>query len=330
MPRPWSGWYTSSAILEQTEKLGSPHHPYRRKKLDTLFNGRVRVYSKEELLVEALQPGKCPRTGEYFVLNTRSAPVTRKAARPTRKTPSCGPLRWHCRRQASFAPPKPTPRPDQCHPRHAAGVHRRREPHNAGSVRLPAEMLENFNPSLINDLTRHPHPEQHHQLRGRGPAQGEPHGQAAGVYNHHSSAEVINAPSNCATCWSAREERRAGGDSIRSSFSRPNRTPARRTGPPLTRSKNGWYAWASTSRRSPSRPPPSTKIERRGPARPDLPHPLHHHRQRPQGGAGISSFSSSRPSPTAIRRWTWSRSSVGCSISLMPGSSTAKRLTALL
>ena len=208
----------SNAILEQTEKsLGSPHHPYRRK-LDTLFNGRVRVYSKEELLVPAgFNPASVHEQVNIFVLSYASFRTSNKEGRKAYQENTELRTFTHGMRASELLP--------GTDPSALINVIRAMQPvcivdesHNAGSV-LSREMLENFNPSLILDLTATPRTRSNiisyvdaAQLKASHMVK-----LPVIVYNHHSSAEVISNAIQLRNVLErqAREERRAGGDYIR-------------------------------------------------------------------------------------------------------------------
>jgi len=208
----------SNAILEQTEKsLGSPHHPYHRK-LDTLFNGRVRVYSKEELLVPAgFNPASVHEQVNIFVLSYASFRTSNKEGRKAYQENTELRTFTHGMRASELLP--------GTDPSALINVIRAMQPvcivdesHNAGSV-LSREMLENFNPSLILDLTATPRTQSNiisyvdaAQLKASHMVK-----LPVIVYNHHSSAEVISNAIQLRNVLErqAREEQRAGGDYIR-------------------------------------------------------------------------------------------------------------------
>lgn len=208
----------SNAILEQAERsLGSPRHPYRRK-LDTLFNGRVRVYTKDELLQGAgFNPASVHEHLNIFVLSYASFRTSNKEGRKAYQENTFLASFTH-RMQA-----------EEC----LTGVDESAlinviramnpvcivdESHNAGSI-LSKEMLANFNPSLILDLTATPRTDSNiisyvdaaqlktcHMVK-----------LPVIVYNHRSSKEVIGNAIQLRNILEqqARTEQQAGGDYIR-------------------------------------------------------------------------------------------------------------------
>ena len=208
----------SNAILEQTERsLGNPRHPYRRK-LDTLFNGRVRVYSKEELLEPAgFNPASVHEQVNIFVLSYASFRASNKEGRKAYQENTALRTFTHGMRASDLLP--------GTDPSALINVIRAMQPvcivdesHNAGSV-LSREMLGNFNPSLILDLTATPRAHSNiisyvdaAQLKASHMVK-----LPVIVYNHHSAREVI---SNAIQLRNELErqagtEQRAGGDYIR-------------------------------------------------------------------------------------------------------------------
>lgn len=208
----------SNAIMEQTEKsLGNPRHPYRRK-LDTLFNGRVKVYTKQELLQGAgFNPASVHEHLNVFVLSYASFRTSNKEGRKAYQENSSLTAFTHGMEDGDLLA--------DVDESALINVIRAMNPvcivdesHNAGSV-LSKEMLANFNPSLILDLTATPRTDSNiisyvdaaqlktcHMVK-----------LPVIVYNHHSSKEVISNAIQLRNVLEqqAKTEQQAGGDYIR-------------------------------------------------------------------------------------------------------------------
>lgn len=208
----------SNAILEQTEKnLANPQHPYRRK-VDTLFNGRVAVYTKNDLMQGAGFNATSVREHlNIFVLSYDSFRTQIKEGRKAFQENSN--LDSFARQMQS---PDILPETDESA---LINVIRAMKPvcivdesHNATS-KLSKEMLTNFNPSLILDLTATPR-EDSNIISYVDAAQLKTYHMVklpVIVYNHHSRKEVI---SNAIQLRNNLEKQaiaqnKAGGDYIR-------------------------------------------------------------------------------------------------------------------
>lgn len=146
----------SDSILEQTYKaLSSPSHPYRQR-IDVDFSGRVEVYSKEQLLSgQNFNPTAVMEQLSVFVLSYDSFRTSRKDGRKAYQ--ENGNL-------AQFAKYKSSPDallPDTDETALIQVIRTLNplvivdESHHATST-LSVEMLQNFNPSFILDLTATP------------------------------------------------------------------------------------------------------------------------------------------------------------------------------
>jgi type III restriction enzyme len=183
----------SNAILEQTEKnLANPQHPYRRK-VDTLFNGRVAVYTKNDLMQGAGFNATSVREQlNIFVLSYDSFRTQIKEGRKAYQENTY--LGSFARQMKS---PDILPETDESA---LINVIRAMKPvcivdesHNATS-KLSKEMLTNFNPSLILDLTATPR-EDSNIISFVDAAQLKTYHMVklpVIVYNHHSRKEVIS------------------------------------------------------------------------------------------------------------------------------------------
>ncbi|MBV5326440.1 MAG: DEAD/DEAH box helicase family protein [Chlorobium sp.] len=208
----------SNAILEQTEKnLANPQHPYRRK-VDTLFNGRVAVYTKSDLMQGAGFNATSVREQlNIFVLSYDSFRTQIKEGRKAYQENSN--LDSFARQMKSA---DILPETDESA---LINVIRAMKPvcivdesHNATS-KLSKEMLTNFNPSLILDLTATPR-EDSNIISYVDAAQLKTYHMVklpVIVYNHHSRKEVI---SNAIQLRNSLEKQaivhhEAGGDYIR-------------------------------------------------------------------------------------------------------------------
>lgn len=149
----------SDAILEQTVKnLKNPRHPYRMK-LEVDFGGRVQVYTKEELSVgQQFSPAGVVEQLSVMVLSYDSFRTSKKEGRKAYQ--ENGYL-------MNFAQEMPAPEalledvPDTAliqAIRKLNPVVVVDESHHAGSE-LSVEMLRNFNPSFVLDLTATPRKE---------------------------------------------------------------------------------------------------------------------------------------------------------------------------
>lgn len=208
----------SNAILDQTEKnLVNPQHPYRRK-VDTLFNGRVAVYTKNDLMQGAGFNATSVREQlNIFVLSYDSFRTQVKEGRKAFQENS---------NLDSFArqmkPDDILPDTDESA---LINVIRTMKPvcivdesHNATS-KLSKEMLTNFNPSLILDLTATPREDSNiisyvdaAQLKTQHMVK-----LPVIVYNHHTRKEVISNAIQLRNSLEkqAIEQHLAGGDYIR-------------------------------------------------------------------------------------------------------------------
>jgi type III restriction enzyme len=208
----------SNAILEQTEKnLSNPQHPYRRK-VDTLFNGRVAVYTKNDLMQGAGFNSTSVREQlNIFVLSYDSFRTQIKEGRKAYQENSN--LDSFARQMKS---PDILPETDESA---LINVIRAMKPvcivdesHNATS-KLSKEMLTNFNPSLILDLTATPR-EDSNIISYVDAAQLKTYHMVklpVIVYNHHSRKEVISNAIQLRNNLEkqAMAQHEAGGDYIR-------------------------------------------------------------------------------------------------------------------
>lgn len=208
----------SNAILDQTEKnLANTQHPYRRK-VDTLFNGRVAVYTKNDLLQGAGFNATSVREQlNIFVLSYDSFRTQVKEGRKAYQENSY--LDSFARQMKSD---DILPDTDESA---LINVIRAMKPicivdesHNATS-KLSKEMLTNFNPSLILDLTATPREDSNiisyvdaAQLKTQHMVK-----LPVIVYNHHSRKEVISNAIQLRNSLEkqASEQHQAGGDYIR-------------------------------------------------------------------------------------------------------------------
>lgn len=217
-PRAVAWLVPSNAILEQTEKnLANPYHPYRRK-LDDLFNGRVAVYVKNALLQgTGFNPTSVREQLNIFVLSYDSF---RTQIKEGRKAYQENTYLDGFARQTKYTDILPGTDESAL-----INVIRAMNPvcivdesHNAGS-KLSKEMLANFNPSLILDLTATPREDSNiisyvdaaqlktcHMVK-----------LPVIVYNHHSRKEVISNAIQLRKSLEdqAKAQRGAGGDYIR-------------------------------------------------------------------------------------------------------------------
>jgi len=208
----------SNAILEQTYKnLADPRHPYRQK-INALFNGRIEVYGKEDLLQGAnFSPGSVREQLSIFVLSYASFRTSNKEGRKAYQENSY--LDGFVR---AINAEDVLPETDESA---LINVIRSMKPvcivdesHNAGS-RLSKEMLTNFNPSFILDLTATPRKESNIISYVDAAQLKENHMVKLPViaYNHHSQKEVINSAIQLRNRLEAQavEEEKQGGDYIR-------------------------------------------------------------------------------------------------------------------
>lgn len=208
----------SNAILEQTYKhLSDPRHPYRQK-LNTLFNGRVEVYAKEDLLQGAnFNAGSVREQLNVFVLSYASFRASNKDGRKAYQENSN--LDGFVR---AIHAEDVLPETDESA---LINVIRGMKPvcivdesHNAGS-NLSKEMLANFNPSFILDLTATPRKESNIISYVDAARLKDNHMVKLPViaYNHHTQKEVINSAIQLRNKLEtqALEEERQGGDYIR-------------------------------------------------------------------------------------------------------------------
>ncbi len=208
----------SNAILDQTEKnLANPQHPYRRK-VDALFNGRVAVYTKNDLLQGAGFNATSVREQlNIFVLSYDSFRTQVKEGRKAYQENSN--LDSFARQMQSA---DILPDTDESA---LINVIRAMKPicivdesHNATS-KLSKEMLTNFNPSLILDLTATPR-EDSNIISYVDAAQLKTYHMVklpVIVYNHHSRKEVISNAIQLRNNLEkqAKAQHGAGGDYIR-------------------------------------------------------------------------------------------------------------------
>lgn len=208
----------SNAILDQTEKnLANPQHPYRRK-VNDLFNGRVAVYTKNDLMQAAGFNATSVREQlNIFVLSYDSFRTQVKEGRKAYQENSN--LDSFARQMQSA---DILPDTDESA---LINVIRAMKPvcivdesHNATS-KLSKEMLTNFNPSLILDLTATPREDSNiisyvdaAQLKTQHMVK-----LPVIVYNHHSRKEVISNAIQLRNSLEkqAIEQHQAGGDYIR-------------------------------------------------------------------------------------------------------------------
>lgn len=182
----------SSAILEQTEKnLKNPQHPYRRK-VNSLFNGRVAVYTKQELLQGAgFNASSVREQLSVFVLSYASFRTSNKEGRKAFQESDLYSFRSMIQKEDLL------PGADESA---LINIIRSMKPvcivdesHNATS-KLSREMLENFNPSFILDLTATPR-KSSNIISYVDAAQLKTYNMVklpVIVYNHRSSKEVIS------------------------------------------------------------------------------------------------------------------------------------------
>lgn len=149
---PWSN------LLQQTVKnLSNPHHPYR-EKLNSLFNNRVEVYEKEQLLQGAnFNPSSIAEQLNIFVFNFSSLRVNSKKQDDRKVYQENGALESF--RNTIVSKDLVLPETDETA---LINIIRSLNPivivdesHNAESD-LSKEMLQNLNPSLVLDLTATP------------------------------------------------------------------------------------------------------------------------------------------------------------------------------
>jgi type III restriction enzyme len=208
----------SNSILEQTVKnLKNSQHPYRRK-VDTLFNGRVAVYTKEDLLQGASFNASTVREQlNVFVLSYASFRTSNKEGRKAyQENSNLATFAHQMNDDVILADTDESA---------LINVIRSMKPlcivdesHNASS-KLSKEMLENFNPSLVIDLTATPRKDSN-IISYVDAAQLKTYNMVklpVIVYNHHSSKEVI---SNAIQLRNNLElqavaEQKVGGDYIR-------------------------------------------------------------------------------------------------------------------
>ncbi len=208
----------SNAILEQTYKnLDNPQHPYRQK-LNTLFNGRVEVYGKEELLQGAnFNVSSVREQLNVFVLSYASFRTSNKDGRKAYQENSN--LDGFVRTINAEDILSETDESALINViRSMRPVCIVDESHNAGSS-LSKEMLTNFNPSFILDLTATPRKESNiisyvdaAQLKKNDMVK-----LPVIAYNHHSQKEVINSAIQLRNRLEVQaiEEEKQGGDYIR-------------------------------------------------------------------------------------------------------------------
>jgi len=208
----------SNAILEQTEKsLSNPQHPYRRK-IDTLFNGRVAVYTKNDLLQGAeFNASSVHEQLNIFVLSYASFRTSNKEGRKAYQENSYLDTFVHQVKNEDVLA--------ETDESALINVIRSMKPvcivdesHNARS-KLSQEMLANFNPSFILDLTATPRKESN-IVSYVDAAQLKTYNMVklpVIVYNHRSRKEVISNAIQLRNNLEeqAREEFTTGGDYIR-------------------------------------------------------------------------------------------------------------------
>ncbi len=208
----------SNAILEQTEKnLSNPQHPYRRK-IDTLFNGRVAVYTKNDLLQGAgFNASSVHEQLNVFVLSYASFRTSNKEGRKAYQENSYLATFVHQMKDEDVLA--------ETDESALINVIRSMKPvcivdesHNARS-KLSQEMLANFNPSFVLDLTATPRRESN-IISYVDAAQLKTYNMVklpVIVYNHRSGKEVISNAIQLRNNLEeqAKEEHAAGGDYIR-------------------------------------------------------------------------------------------------------------------
>ncbi len=207
----------SNAILEQTEKnLKNPQHPYRQK-VNSLFNSRVAVYTKQELLQGAgFNASTVQEQLNVFVLSYASFRTSNKEGRKAFQESDLYSF------QSMVTAEDLLPDTDESA---LINIIRSMNPvcivdesHNARS-RLSQEMLENFNPSFILDLTATPRKSSNiisyvdaARLKAAQMVK-----LPVIVYNHHSGKEVISNAIQLRNRLEqlAKAEAEASGDYIR-------------------------------------------------------------------------------------------------------------------
>ncbi|WP_446010389.1 DEAD/DEAH box helicase [Candidatus Electrothrix sp.] len=208
----------SNAILDQTlNALSDPGHPYRRK-LDSLFSGRVAVYAKDTLLQGAgFNAAAVHEQLNIFVLSYASFRTGNKEGRKAyQENPN---LDGFVRQ---MDPAEVLAETDESA---LINVIRSMKPlcivdesHNARS-KLSLEMLENFNPGLILDLTATPRTKSN-IISYVDAAQLKTYHMVklpVIVYNHRSAKEVVSNAIQLRNNLEkqATTEKEAGGDYIR-------------------------------------------------------------------------------------------------------------------
>ncbi|CAK8725588.1 Helicase/UvrB N-terminal domain-containing protein [Candidatus Electrothrix aarhusensis] len=208
----------SNAILDQTlNALADPGHPYRRK-LDSLFSGRVAVYAKDALLQGAgFNAAGVHERLNIFVLSYASFRTGNKEGRKAyQENPNLDSF------VRQMDPAEVLAEIDESA---LINVIRSMKPlcivdesHNAGS-KLSLEMLENFNPGLILDLTATPR-KKSNIISYVDAAQLKTYHMVklpVIVYNHRSAKEVISNAIQLRNNLEkqAKAEQEAGGDYIR-------------------------------------------------------------------------------------------------------------------
>ncbi|MCM8569540.1 DEAD/DEAH box helicase family protein [Gramella jeungdoensis] len=187
---PWSN------LLQQTvTNLSSPDHPYRAK-LNSLFNGRVEVYEKDELLQGAnFNPASVTEQLNIFVFNFSSLRINSRKKDDRKVYQENGQLESF---KDLIDPELLLPETDETA---LINIIRSLNPvvivdesHNAESD-LSVEMLNNLNPSLVLDLTATPKENSNIISFVNAMALKKEHmvKLPVVVYNHHKKEEVITS-----------------------------------------------------------------------------------------------------------------------------------------
>ena len=188
---PWSN------LLQQTVKnLSDPDHPYRQK-LNSLFNGRVEVYEKEQLLMGAnFNPSSVTEQLNIFVFNFSSLRINSRKKEDRKVFQDNGYLEAF--KDTVVDEALVLPDTDETA---LINIIRSLNPivvvdesHNAES-NLSIEMLNNLNPSLVLDLTATPKENSNIISFVNAMALKKEHmvKLPVVVYNHHKKEEVISS-----------------------------------------------------------------------------------------------------------------------------------------
>ncbi len=187
---PWSN------LLQQTvDSLSNPTHPYR-EKLNTLFNGRVEVYEKDQLLQGAnFNPTTVTEQLNIFVFNFSSLRINSRKKDDRKVFQENGalePFRDFIDKDLILPDTDETALINVI--RSLSPVVVVDESHNAESD-LSVEMLNNLNPSLVLDLTATPKENSNIISFVNAMALKKEHmvKLPVVVYNHHRKEEVISS-----------------------------------------------------------------------------------------------------------------------------------------